>query len=209
LATLYPAGMPEPGPQSLLAANLAANIRYVRERRGLTQAALARLCGLPRSTVAQTETGSGNPTLAVLSRMAAALQLSIEELLSRPHAACQLFPKGTLPATDRGRDGLARVQKILPDPIPGMEIDRLELKPGARMTGVPHRPGTREYLACERGKLTLWAAGEQFDLSPGDVAAFHGDQPHSYQNRGDVVAVGFSVVTLSPIHGAARKGAAP
>jgi len=197
--------MPETTPGALLTANLAANIRFVRERRGLTQAALARLCGLPRSTVAQTESGSGNPTLAVLSRMAAALQLSIEELLSRPHAACQLFPRGSLPVTERGRDGLALVQKILPDPIPGMEIDRIELKPGARMTGVPHRPGTREYLACERGRLTLWAAGERFDLSPGDVAAFHGDQPHSYQNAGAVVAVGFSVVTLSPLAGTARR----
>ena len=192
-------------PEAVISANLAANLRYIRERRGMTQASLARLCGLPRSTVAQAETGSGNPTLAVLSRLAAALQLSIEELLSQPHAACQLFPKGSLPAADRGRDKLARVQKILPDPIPGMEIDRLELQPGARMTGVPHRPGTREYLACERGRLTLWAAGEKFDLSPGDVAAFHGDQPHSYHNHGDVVAVGFSVVTLAPMAGPARS----
>lgn len=186
------------------AAHLAANLRYVRERRALTQAALARLCGLPRSTVAQAETGSGNPTLAVLSRLGAALQLSIEELLSPPHAACQLFPRGTLPVAVRGRDGLARVHKILPDPIPGMEIDRLELRPGARMNGVPHRPGTREYLSCERGRLTLWAAGERFDLSPGDVAAFHGDQPHSYQNLGDSPAVGFSVVTLAPLSSPAR-----
>ena len=66
------------------------------------------------------------------------------------------------------------------------------------MSGVPHRPGTREYLACERGRLTLRAAGERFDLGPGDVAAFQGDQPHSYHNEGSVVAVGFSVVTLAP-----------
>ena len=191
-------------PEEALSSNLSANLRYVRERRGLTQAGLSRLCGLPRSTVAQLEAGSGNPTLVVLSRMAAALQLSIEELLSAPHASCQVFPKGSLPTTARGKDGAARVQKILPDPIPGMEIDRLELQPGARMTGVPHRPGTREYLACERGRITLWAGGERFDLSPGDVAAFHGDQAHSYHNEGSVAAVGFSVVTLSPVLGAPR-----
>jgi len=203
-ADLYPAGVAQKGPEGALSANLSANLRYIRERRGLTQAGLARLCGVPRSTVAQVEAGSGNPTLAVLSRLAAALQLSIEEILSAPHASCQVFRKGSLPTTARGRDGAARVQKILPDPIPGMEIDRLELQPGARMTGVPHRPGTREYLACERGHLTLWAAGERFDLSPGDVAAFHGDQAHTYQNMGEVVAVGFSVVTLAPIAAPAR-----
>lgn len=199
LATFYPVVMPSNGPGDVLTSNLAANLRYVRQRRGLTQAGLARLSGLPRSTVAQAETGTGNPTLAVLSRLAGALQLSIEELLSSPHSLCQVFPRGSLPVTQRGRDGLATVQKILPDPIPGMEIDRLELQPGARMTGVPHRPGTREYLACERGCLTLWTAGEKFNLAPGDVAAFQGDQPHSYHNLGRVAAVGFSVVTLAPV----------
>jgi transcriptional regulator with XRE-family HTH domain len=189
-------------PIAKLAANLAANVRYVRQRRNLTQKQLADLCGLPRSTIGQLETDACNPTLGVLSRLAMALQLSIEELLSTPRARCQLFPRGSLPAGPRGRSGKVQVQRLLPDPIPGMEIDRMELQPGGRLTGVPHRPGTREYLACERGKVTLWAAGERYDLTPGDVAAFQGDQAHSYHNEGDVLAIGFSVVTLAPVPGA-------
>jgi len=185
-----------------LATNLASNLRYIRQQRGLTQQELAKLCGVPRSTVGQMETGSCNPTLSVLARLAQALQISIEEILSTPRARCAIFPKGTLPSASRGRGGTVRVQKLLPDPIPGMAIDRMELAPGARMTGVPHRPGTREYLSCERGQLTFWAAGEKYTLSPGDVAAFQGDQAHSYQNDGDVVAIGFSVVTLAPNPGA-------
>ncbi len=35
-----------------------------------------------------------------------------------------------------------------------------------------HTPGTREYLACETGVIVLMAAGEQFELAPGDVVAF-------------------------------------
>ncbi len=181
-----------------LSNNLAANLRYVRQRRGLTQQQLAKLCGLPRSTVGQVETGSGNPTLGVLARIAGALQLSIEELLSPPHARCAVFRRGALPIVPRGKTG-AVVQKLLPDAIPGMEMDRIELAAGARMTGVPHRPGTREYLTCERGKITLWTEGEKHELSPGDVAVFQGDQPHSYGNEGATAAVGFSVVALAPI----------
>lgn len=190
--------MPEPALRDALASHLAANLRYVRERRGLTQAQIARLAGLPRSTLGQLETGASNPTLEVLARVASALRLSIEELLSAPHARCELFPRGSLPMSTRGRDGRAVVQRLLPDPIPGMEVDRIELAAGGRLTGVPHRPGTREYLACERGSLVLYAAGERWALSPGDVVAFAGDQPHSYQNGGDGPAVGFSVVTLAP-----------
>jgi transcriptional regulator with XRE-family HTH domain len=189
---------PERNFMEALSGNLAANLRYLRERRGLTQAQLARHADLPRSTVSQMETGAGNPTLSVLVRLARALDVSIEELLSSPHSAVQIFRKGELPLETRGPGGGARVAKLLPDPIPGMEIDRIELSAGTRMAGIPHRPGTREFLACESGRLTLWTGGDRHELAPGDVAAFQGDQPHSYGNEGATAAVGFSVVTLVP-----------
>jgi transcriptional regulator with XRE-family HTH domain len=192
-------------PVAALTANLANNLRYLRQRRTLTQSQLARLCGVPRSTVANIETGESNPTLSVLARLAGALQLSLEELLSAPRGACELYPRGALPVLRRGRRGTALVQKLLPHKIPGMEIDRLELQPGDRFSGAPHRPGTQEYLACERGRLTLWVAGDRFDLGVGDVAAFPGDQQHSYHNDGSEPAIGFSVVTLAPL----QRGQAP
>lgn len=185
-------------PSGAAAEHLAKNLRHLRERRALTQQRLARISGIPRSTLALLESGSGNPTLSVLSELAAALKLSIEELLSKPHSQAQLFKNGTLSIDQRGKGRKAEVRKLLPDPIPGMEIFRLELAPGARLTGNPHRLGTREYLACERGRITLWAAGERYDLSFGDVVAYQGDQAHSYWNDGNAIAVGYSVVAIAP-----------
>jgi len=178
--------------------NLALNLRYLRSQRGTTQARLAKQAGLPRSTLATLELGDGNPTLSVLARLSLALQVSIEELLSTPRAQAQRFPKGSLPSSTRA-GGAASISKLLPDPVPSMEIDRIELQPGASFRGVPHRPGTREYLCCEKGQIVLWAASERIDLRPGDVAAFQGDQRHSYKNEGQTVAVAFSVVALVPI----------
>jgi quercetin dioxygenase-like cupin family protein len=80
-----------------------------------------------------------------------------------------------------------------------MAIERMELDPGARFVGSPHSPGTHEFLSCERGRIHLWVAGEVFDLDRGAVAAFAGDQRHSYQNPGKTQAVGYSVVSLAPI----------
>lgn len=176
--------------------NLSENLRRLRAAQGLTQAALAERAGVPRSTLANLEADGGNPTLAVLGGLAAALRVTLEELLSTPHAACRVFREGTLPVELRGPGRAARVHRLLPDPVPGMEIDRFELARAARMRGVPHRAGTREYLYCERGQLTLWAAGERYDLAAGDLATFHGDQPHSYANEGEGTAVGFSVVAF-------------
>ncbi|RMG18150.1 MAG: XRE family transcriptional regulator [Planctomycetota bacterium] len=192
----------EPDPVEALSEHLSENLRAVRALRGLTQGQLARLCGVPRSTIANLEAGGSNPTLSVLARLSLALQLSLEELLSPPRGRCQVFRKGSLPVQTRGRGKKALVHKLLPHPIPGMEIDRFELEAGARVVGVPHRPGTQEYLCCESGLLTVVVRGESFHLEPGDVAAFPGDQAHSYHNRGRGTAVGFSVVTLAPLPGA-------
>jgi transcriptional regulator with XRE-family HTH domain len=178
---------------------LGRNLRSIRELRGLTQQQLADLCEIPRSTVANVEVGGSNPTLAVLVRLASSMHLSIEELLARPRVRCQIFPAGSLPTLQSKRGGGSKLRKLLPHPIPGMAIDRMELAAGARHTGSPHAPGTHEFLYCERGRIILWVGGEQFDLALGSVAAFPGDQRHSYENPGASVAIGFSVVSLAPV----------
>src|SRR5262249_5864701 len=118
----------------------------------------------------------------------------LEELTAAPRSSGRLYRKSAL-ASRRQGDGLVR--KLLPDPIPGMLIDRMEIPAGGRITGVPHMPGTREYLTCESGELLLAAGGEQWRLTPGDVVVFKGDQRHSYTNAGSRTAVGYSVVVLA------------
>lgn len=180
-----------------LARNLAHHLLELRRRRALTQAGLARLAGVPRSTITHLESGRGNPSLLNLARVAGALQVSIEELLSPPRAQTQLIRARDLPV-ERRSQGAALIYGLLPDALPGMAIDRMELEPGARMAGVPHTSGTREYLTCMQGELTVYVAGEKHRLSRGDVLAFPGDRPHSYQNTGAARAVGISVVALAP-----------
>lgn len=180
--------------EDALGDRIARNVKQLREARGLTQDQIAKLASVPRATWTNLESGEANPTVAVLNKAAAALQVTIEELLSTPRAACEFFPYGTLPQRTQGQ---AEVRKLLPHAIPGMEVDRIALPPGGRMPGVPHTPGTREYLTCETGEIVLVAAGERWALHPGDVVAFRGDQRHSYSNPGRVSAVGYSVVVLA------------
>jgi len=177
-----------------LSERLAANIRQLREARGFTQEQMAKISGIPRATWGHLESGSANPTLAVLDRVATALQVPIEELTAAPRASGRLYPKEALASRKQG-DGVVR--KLLPDPIPGMVIDRMAIPARGRITGVPHMPGTREYLTCESGEILLAAGGEQWHLHPGDVVVFKGDQRHSYTNPGARAAVGYSVVILA------------
>jgi transcriptional regulator with XRE-family HTH domain len=179
-----------------LASRLGRNIRQLREARGLTQDQMAQLAAVPRSTWASLESGAANPTLAVLNRVAHVLQVSLEELVSAPRAEAKLYARDALPREVRSG---VEIRRLLPDPIPGMSIDRMELPPGSRMTGVPHTPGAREYLACEAGEIQLAVAGERWTLRTGDVVACRGDQRHSYANAGARTAVGYSVVVLARV----------
>jgi transcriptional regulator with XRE-family HTH domain len=183
------------GPAELLPQRLAHNLRQLREARGMTQDQMARLAGIPRATWGHLESGGANPTIAVLHRVALALQVPLEELISTPRAASRLYPRGTL---EERRQGDGTLRRLLPDPIPGVVIERMEIPPGGRIPGVPHMPGTREYLTCEAGEIALVVAGEPSSLGPGDVVVFRGDQRHSYRNPGSRNAVGYSVVLLAP-----------
>ena len=162
----------------------------------LSQLRIAQLSGIPRPTWASLESGAANPTLAVLSRAAAALQVSIEELIGAPRTAVRFFP--TEEVRERKRRG-ATLRPLLPEAIPGLGISRMELAPGGQMVGVPHTPGTREYLTCERGRIELVASGERWKLGPGDALVFRGDQRHTYRNPDNRrSAVAISVVCFAP-----------
>lgn len=174
---------------------LAQNIRQLRQGRGLTQEQLARHSGVPRPTWSNLESGTANPTVSVLAKVALALQVPVEELISPPKAQAKLYRAGTIPKKERGG---VMIRKLLPDYLQGLELDRMELSVGAQMTGVPHRVGTREYLACESGQVELMVAGDKYELNAGDVVVFRGDQKHSYANKGARVAVAYSAIVLGP-----------
>jgi transcriptional regulator with XRE-family HTH domain len=176
--------------------NLASNIRTLRETRGLTQQQMSKLTGIPRPTWANLESGAANPTLAILVKVAAALQIRVEELIGPPKASARFYRADELATRSRGS---VTVRKLLPDPLAGFEIERMEFPVGATMVGVPHTPGTREYLTCEIGEMQLSAAGETWRLRAGELVVFRGDQRHSYKNLGDKVAIAYSVVAFAPV----------
>jgi transcriptional regulator with XRE-family HTH domain len=189
-------GSPRRATGDELAGRLARNVKQLRQARALTQAQIAKLSGLPRATWSNLESGAANPTLSVLHKVALALQVTLEEIVAAPRAGVKHYPKGTLPTRSRGD---VTIRSLLPDKIPGMLIERIGLPPGARLVGVPHTAGTREYLTCEAGAIDLVASGEAWHLEQGDVVVFRGDQRHSYTNATRSAAIGYSVVMLEPL----------
>lgn len=178
------------------AQHLADNVRNLREGRGLTQQQIAKIAGVPRATWANLESGSANPTLAVLTKAANALQTRLEELLSAPRTQARHVRAAELFLRKRGS---VEVRRLLPEALPGLEIERMSFPPQASMSGVPHTPGTREYLTVERGQVELSVGGQQFLLEQGDVVMFRGDQRHGYKNPTSKESVAYSVIAFAAV----------
>jgi transcriptional regulator with XRE-family HTH domain len=63
--------------------NLAKNIERLRKAKGLSQEKLARLADVANNTLIKMESGENkNPTLETLKKVAKALEVSVDELIS-------------------------------------------------------------------------------------------------------------------------------
>ncbi len=180
-----------------LTQNLAHNLLEIRMLRNLTQEALAKLVNLPRSTIANLETGEGNPTLSNLYRISHALHIPIEKLITTNIINCKLVPAKEVETLKRSQ-GDVLIYKLLPESMPNMDIDRLEISPNSQMRGTPHPQGTREYFHCLSGEMSIRVKNDLYIVKEGDVFAFPGSVHHSYINSGKIKAVGISVVVLVP-----------
>jgi transcriptional regulator with XRE-family HTH domain len=178
-----------------LASNIARNLKELRLARGLSQEQLSQASGIPRPTWANLESGSANPTVSILAKVANTLQVSVEELISPPRATAKHYLPSALPTRRRGE---ITIRRLLPDVIQSIDLERMEFAPNATMIGVPHRAGTREYLTCESGQVILTVSGERYHLNAGDVVVFRGDQKHSYLNPTGKTTVAYSIVLLAP-----------
>lgn len=179
-----------------VAAHLARNLTALRNVRALTQEALAKAAAVPRSTIANLESGDGNPSLTVLIKVAGALGVPIDELLASPRAKVRKWSEGDLARHSNGQGVTTRL--LVPEPVPEEMLTVMDFAPDSAMRGSPHLPGTREYFTCLDGRVTIIVAGDRYELGPGDVLAFPGNTPHSYRNAdADREARGVSVVILA------------
>lgn len=183
-------------PDDRTASHLARNLVSLRHTRALTQDGLAKAASVPRSTIANLESGDGNPSLAVLVKVAGALAVPIDELLASPRAMVRRWAADEVASRTKGRG--VRIRALVPEPVPDEMMEVMDFAPGAVMGGTPHLPGTREFFTCLDGRVHLMVAGERYELNAGDVLAFPGNLPHSYQNADALApARGVSVVVLA------------
>src|ERR1051326_3603776 len=135
---------------------LGERIRLERLRRRLSLEELAERAGVSSSMLSAVERGEKVPTILVLDRIATGLETSIARLLDDEQAARVIVLRAGEHKVARDASGWER--RILSPVLPGIEFELMRTSiPAGVDAGVfaPHAPGSREYVAVERGVLLL------------------------------------------------------
>jgi transcriptional regulator with XRE-family HTH domain len=181
-----------------VAGAVGRNVRALRQQRRMTIDALAAAAGVSRGTVIQIETARGNPSIATLCGLAAALRVGVASLVDsdveprvvvrRDAEAARLWSNAA---------GSSAVFRIGTDPPDVVELWDWTLRPGDSFDGEAHPMGTQEVLSVLDGRLGLRIGATDELLGTGDTVMFQAHVPHRYSAAG-TAPVRFVMVVLQP-----------
>jgi len=167
---------------------LANRIRTWRKEKKLSLDELSRRASVSKGMLVEIEKGAANPSIAILCKLAAALGVSVAEIVnvaSEPQV--HVIEEAAIPVLWQGeKGGSARLLAGTagPDMI---ELWRWEMQPGESFSSPGHPAGTVELLHVQAGVLTLKVAESVTQVSAGASAVAKTDAAHSYGNDGESV----------------------
>ena len=185
-----------------LAAVIGGNVRTLRKQHGLSLETLARRSHVSRAMLSQIELGRSTPTIAVLWKIAHALDAPISAFLSEDRQeSVWLLP---LASAKRlfSRDGSFCSRALFPFNRPRrVEFYELRLTGRGEEMAKPHPLGTIENLVVNCGEVEIIIAENRYALTAGDAIQFVADVAHSYRNVGQAEAVLYLVMSYSQTMG--------
>lgn len=185
-----PSDHDEPIERSLDA--LAQNVRRARLARGLSLRGLAELTGTSKALLSQIERGGANPTIAVIGRLASALDRSVADLLrDELHTPTVIRGAGfgAAPTGVETRTLFASLDRRR------FEVTEGVVPAGTASTKSSHGPGSVEYAYVVAGRVLVRSNGWEVELAAGDAIRFSAEFEHVYDAVDDcrlLTIVGFN-----------------
>ena len=161
--------------------DVGRRLRELRQRRGLTQRALAQACDLSTNAIGLIERGESSPSVSTLNRLAQALQTPIAELFIETSEQRVVFTKGD----QRSQAHRDQIQmENLAEGLSGqcMEAFLVTLQPGAGTGAEPVIHMGEEFVFCMEGQIEYRISDQAYYLEAGDSLMFQADQPHCWCN---------------------------
>ncbi len=177
---------------------LGDRVRRLREAKGFSLRELARAAGVSAPMLSQVERGETSPTLAVATKIAGGLELTLSRLLrldEEPHVV--LVRSGDRRGVRRDGHRFVELTPSLPGQPHSVTLHTLDSGAVTGGGGDPplHEPGSRETVVVQSGNVVLVCGEERYELGRGDAVTFDADLTHHFENPGKSAAVFMAVVT--------------
>lgn len=186
--------------EATIAALVAERIGSLRREKKLSFDALSQLAGVSKGTLVQIEQQRANPSISTLCRLAAALEVSVADLVAPPGIGAQavtLVNRAQARRLWTGPEGGAAVLLAGTTGPDMLEIWDWVLMPDERFEAAAHGRGTRELLHVTEGSLVLEVDGATHLIAAGMSAITLTDRPHAYANSANE-PVRFSMTVHEP-----------
>ena len=164
---------------------VARALKQARKAQKITLDELSRRSGVSKGMVVEIEKCTANPSIGILCKIAAALGLSVADIVNVTEApSAHIIDSQDIPTLWTGDlGGTARLLAGTSGPNM-IELWRWEMYPGESFTSPGHPQGTLELFHVEKGTLKCVVGETELVIPAGSSAVAKTDVPHSYSNTG-------------------------
>lgn len=165
-------------------ARIAERLATLRGQRNWSLERLAEASGVSRGMLSKIERGEVSATAALLSRVAAALEVPLSDLLAPPEVPRAVQRRAERPRWQDPATGFVRETVSPPLTGSGVEIVEVELPPHAKVDyRMPAPAGYTQHLLVLAGTLRVQLQ-ERHDLARGDALYMTPAGDFSFENTG-------------------------
>lgn len=165
---------------------VSGRIKSWRKSQKLSLDELSRRAGVSKGMLVEIEKGAANPSIAILCKIAAALGVSVADIVSISHSPdAWLIENSEMPVLWQGEQG-GSAQLLAGTRGPDMiELWRWQMFAGEAFSSTGHSSGTLELLHVEQGTLALTVGEQTLVIQQGCAAVARTDMPHAYASADD------------------------
>ncbi|WP_439625829.1 helix-turn-helix domain-containing protein [Shinella sp.] len=166
---------------------IGERLRLLRTARNQTLDDLASASGVSRAMISRIERGEASPTAQLLSRLCAALGLTLSAFFAFSQGDGEPLSRREKQTVWRDPEtGYQRRAVSAPNTASRVEVIDVEFPAGARIAYPPEtaKAGMTQHVWLFSGALRMTIAGTVHDLAPGDCLYMSITEGHVFENPG-------------------------
>ena len=170
---------------------IGERLRLLRTARNQTLDDLATASGVSRAMISRIERGEASPTAQLLSRLCAALDLTLSAFFAFSQGDGEPLSRRETQMVWRDPETGYQRRAVSPaGTVARVEVIEVEFPAGARIAYPPEtaKAGMTQHVWLFSGVLRMTVAGTVHDLAPGDCLYMSITEGHVFENPGDAPA---------------------